>query len=397
MDTNPQEEKNFLDYLIVLLKHKRKVFFITFGTALITAIISLLVPSIYQAGTQILPPQQNGTSIAQIFSGTGSMSMGGSILNLQTSDDLYVSLLESRTVLDRIIDRFDLLRIYNVTVREDARRKLLGAVHIIADPKSEIITIDVEDKDPKRAADMANAFVEELKNMKNGLALTGVGQRKLFFKKQMDDAKSALLNSENAMKAFQEKTGLVEANAQGEAVIEEIAQIKAQIAAQEVTLSVMKTYSTSSNPEFQKAHDTLKGLKVQAAKLESNGNFSDSGPIIPTGKMPAIQEDYLNKLRDIKFNETLYELLSKQYEAAGIEEAQDPTIIQIIDRAVVPQRRARPRRSLMVMVATVLGFFLSLILGFLFEYKEQITAEPWYNKKIDILKKHLQFRPLNKG
>ncbi|MDA8087237.1 MAG: Wzz/FepE/Etk N-terminal domain-containing protein [Nitrospiraceae bacterium] len=394
MDKNDSPGKrDALDYLIVLLKHKKMIFCMTFGLALITAVVSLVMQPVYEAETKILPPEQSGSSLAELLNNTmAGMAASGGFLNVQTPDDLYVGLLESRTVLDRIVDRFNLVKLYGVKFRGDARRKLLGSLRVVGDPKSNIITVAVDSRDPVRSAAIANAFVEELQNLQNDMAVPGAAQRRLFFEKQMDEAKASLLKSEDAMKTFQEKSGFLDSGEQGKAVIEGIAQIRAQIAAQEVQMEVMRSYSTPSNPEFQKAQEVLAGLKAQAAKLETGRGGPGAGPIIPTGNLPAVQADYLNKLRDLKFNETLYDLLEKQYEAARLDEANNAEVIQVIDRAAPPQRRARPKRALMVTVATVLGFFLSLIGAFLSEYREQIAAGPEYKRKIETLKRYMRLR-----
>src|SRR4030067_1735785 len=162
-----EDEINLLDYLIVLLKRKKLIISITSGAALITAIISLIMTPIYRAETRILPPQTGSSSIAvgMLSQMAGAQGITES-LGLKTPSDLYIGMLESRTIADRIIDRFNLMELYKAEYREDARKQLFEDVlEAETDKDTDIITIDVEDKDPKRAADMANAFVEELKNL----------------------------------------------------------------------------------------------------------------------------------------------------------------------------------------------------------------------------------------
>ncbi|MEW6215801.1 MAG: Wzz/FepE/Etk N-terminal domain-containing protein, partial [Nitrospirota bacterium] len=247
-----EDEINLIDYLIVLAKRKRLIIGITLGAAIITAIISLTMTPIYRAETKILPPQQSSSSMATQFLSQfgGAAGLAGGVLGIKTPNELYIGLLKSRPILDPIIDRFKLMELYKIKSREDARRNLLGSLKAQDDKKSGIITIGFEDRDPKRAADLANAFVEELKNLNKGLAVTEASQRRLFFEEQLKDTKDALIKSEESMKGFQERTGAIKIDEQARAVIEGIAQLRAQIAAKEVELKVMKTYATQQNPDI---------------------------------------------------------------------------------------------------------------------------------------------------
>jgi len=394
LTSHVEDEINLLDYLIVLLKRKKLIIFITLGAAVITAIISLIMPSIYRAETRILPPQtgSSSTALGMLSQMTGVSEIAGSALGLKTPGDLYVGMLKSRTVADRIIERFNLMKLYDSEYREDAREHLVEDVlQAEIDKDSGIINIGVEDKDPKRAADMANAFVEELKNLTKGLAVTEAAQRRLFFEEQLKDTKMALIKAEEEMQGFQEKTGALQVEEQAKAVIEGIANLRAQIAAKEVQLRVMRTYATAQNPDLQRSEDELKGLKAELGKLEAKGG-SGHDPIIPTGRMPEVGTEYARKLRDLKFNETLYELLTKQYEAAKLDEAKEAAVIQVIDKAIPPEKKAKPKRTLMVLIATFTGFFLSIFVAFFAEYKERASKEPENKERFETLKKYAMFR-----
>jgi tyrosine-protein kinase Etk/Wzc len=386
-------EINLLDYLIVLLKRKKLIIGITSGAAIITAIIVLIMPSIYRAETRILPPQQSNSSLAIgiLSQMTGVPEIASTALGLKTPDDLYIGMVKSRTVADRIIDRFNLMKLYDAEYREDARKKLIeDTLEAESDKDSGIITVSIEDKDPKRAADMANAFVEELRNLTKGLAVTEASQRRLFFEEQLKDTKMALVKAEEEMQGFQEKTGALQVEEQTKAVIEGIAYLRAQIAAKEVQLRVMRTYATAQNPDLQRAEDELKGLKEELGKLEAKGG-SGHDPLIPTGRMPEVGTEYVRKLRDLKFYEDLYELLTKQYEAAKLDEAKDAAVIQVIDKALPPEKKAKPKSVLMIMIATATGFFLSIFAAFFAEYIERSSSDPENRNRFDVLKKYATF------
>ena len=185
-----EEEINLLDYLIVLAKQKRFIIKVTSGFAIIAAIASLVISPVYKAETKILPPVNISSGIAsQLMNQLGQLGtiagISGVPINGKAPNELYIGLLKSRTVLDEMINRFDLMKLYGKRYRENAREKLINDVLTVRDDrKSGIITINIEDKDPKRAAEMANAFVEELQKLNTGLAITQASQRRLYFEEQ---------------------------------------------------------------------------------------------------------------------------------------------------------------------------------------------------------------------
>ena len=389
-DRIEEDEIDLLDLAIVLLKRKRFIIRFTLIVAVITAVISLILPSIYRAETKMLPPQSSSTGMAaQILSQLGGAAGAlGGIAPVKTSGALFIELLKSNSVLDRIIDRFDLIKLYKTKTRERARNLLLGALKAEEDKKSGLISVKFEDKDPKRAAQIANAFVEELKNVNKGLAVSEASQRRLFFEEQLQDVKVSLAKAEEDMKTFQEKTGVLQAEAQAKAVIENIALLRAQIAAKEVELRVLKTYTTQNNPDLYKAEEGLKAMRAELAKLETKGGGGHN-PLMPIGRMPSVGTEYLRKLRELKFNETLYELLLKQYELAKLDESRDATVIQVVDKAEPPEKRYKPKRRQMVMIATVCAFFVSIFAAFLIEFMEKTKSNPENYERIENIKKYL--------
>jgi len=388
-----EDEINFdlFDFFLVMAKRKRLIIGITLGSALLLAVISLLMTPIYLAETKILSPQVNSSMTSQLLNQIGAASgLLGVAPGLKSPNELYIGLLKSRPVLDRIIGRFNLMRLYDVKYREDAQKLLLVNIKARNDLKSGIITIGVEDKDPKRAADMANAFIEELRVMNKGLSVSEASQRRLFFEEQLKDAKVSLSKAEEAMKGFQEKTGAVKIDAQADAVIRGISGLMAQISAQEVQMRVMRTYSTPQNPEILRAAEELKGLRAQLLKLESK---SEGGNVaVPTGNIPSASTEYVRRMRDLKFNETIYELLFSQFQSAKLDEARDATIIQVIEKAVPPEKRVKPKRRNMVIIAMITGLFVSIIIAFVLEYIEGVSGNPEYMEKVAKLKRTMSFR-----
>ena len=428
-EDNMEEEEegiNLLDYLIVLAKRIKLIIALTLLVAIITAIHAFFLPNIYVTEAKILPPpEQNWRVQAELarnlggFVGLGNDMFGGSQI-------LYVELLKSNLIFDRIVKRFGLMdrdtvdnvknwiikkfgsmdrdKVDDFKKRIQARENLHDMVSFSPDSgrkkgpldiltqNSPLITITVKDKDKELAANIANAFIEELNNRLQELAVTDAAQRRLFFEKQVKQAREALIQSEEAMREFQEKTGALKVEAQAGAVIESIGKLRAEISAKEVELSVMKTYSTLNNPDLQRVSDTIKGLKTELTKLEQKGG-QNPDPIITTGRMPALSIDYARKLRDLKYNESLYEAMAKQYEMAKIDEAKDPVVVQVIDKAEPFSRKVGPMRRKMVMKNTLMTFIFSIIIAFLLEYFERWQAKSSENREtIKTLKGYLSFK-----
>jgi len=387
-----EDEINLLHYLVVILKRKKLIVGITVGCAVLTAIVSLIMTPIFRAETRILPPQQSSSGIsAQILSQLGgASSLIGSSLGIKNPNDIYVGMLTSRTIFDRIIDRFKLMELYDVELRDDARGALGEAVSV-DNGKDGIITVSVEDADPERAANMANAFIEELKNITRRLAVTEASKRRVFFEEQMNRAKENLIKAEEDLRRFQEKTGAISIEDQATAVIESIAQLRAQIAAQEVAIKVMKTYIKPRNPDLQKAVEELSGMKEQLHKLEVKSE-NKPDPMMAMARMPGVGMGYIRRLREVKFNTKLLGLMTEQYELASVDEARDGVLIQVLDKALPPDKKAKPKRAIMVVVATFSGFFVAIFVAFLMEFMERASLDPENRDTIEMLRRYASIR-----
>jgi uncharacterized protein involved in exopolysaccharide biosynthesis len=360
-------EINIPELLAKLAKQKKMIGGITASAAIVSLVISLLMTPIFRAETKILPPQQGSSSIAtQLLNQLGGFAtLATSAAGMKSQNEMYIGILRSRTVYDKIIDRFGLMKLYDVKYREDARNNLAKAF-TAKSGKDGMIVVTVEDRDPKKAAEIANAFVEEMIGVSKGLALTEAAQRRLFFEDQLKDVKLALARAEEDIKGFQEKTGAFKVDDQARTVIQGMGSLRAQIAAREVQYKVAQTYATPQNPDLQRIEEELRGLKAELNKMEQKGGDSHD-PLMPTGRMPSVGMEYLRKLRDVKYNETLYELLAKQYEMAKLDEARDAAVIQIIDKAVQPERKVKPKRAIIVAMSTIMGFIISILFAFYVE------------------------------
>jgi uncharacterized protein involved in exopolysaccharide biosynthesis len=261
--------------------------------------------------------------------------------------------MKSVTIQDTLIERFKLLDRYEVKTKTDARSALTGSVRVTSG-KDGLISVAVDDKDPKFAADLANAHVEELGKLLGKLATTEAQQRRLFFEKQLTLAKDKLIQSEIELKATGVSGSVLKSNPAS--AVAAVAGLQAGVTAQEVKLGAMRGYLAETAPEFKQALNELANLKAQMAKQEkdtpANGNLS-------------VQGDYISKYREFKYNETLFELFAKQFEIAKVDESREGAVIQILDAAHPPERKSKPKKALIAIIATLAAGFALLIFVFI--------------------------------
>ncbi len=356
----PAAEINVLDLLIVLAQRRAVIVKAVIAGTVIGAVLAFLLPNRYTATTRILPPQQNQSLAATMMSGQlaamGPLAaVAGRELGLKNPNDLYIGMLKSRTVEDALVWRFDLRKVYWDSRMSDARKDLEKAATITAG-KDGLISISVEDKDRKRAASMANAYVEELRKLTQNVAVTEAGQRRMFFEQQVNQAKESLSAAEQALKETQQKTGMIQLDGQARAIIESVVRLRGQIAAKEVQIHAMKSFATEENPDLAMANEELAGMRAQLAKMERQ-QTTGGDVAIPTGNVPQAGLEYVRRLRDVKYYESIFEALAKQYELARLEEARQGAVIQVVDPAVEPDKKSSPKRWLIILS----GMLLSLV------------------------------------
>ncbi len=380
---------NVLDVLIVLAERKGWIAKATVGFTLLVTIVVFLLPNRYTATAKILPPQQNQSLSASMMgqlAGLGALgALAGGNLGLKNPNDLYVGMLKSRTVEDALIQRFDLQKVYWDKRVSDAQKDLEKASDIAAS-KEGFITIAVEDKDKKRSAEMANAYVEELRKLMKHVAVTEAGQRRIFFEGQVSQAKDNLAKAEDALREMQQKTGVILIDGQAKGMVDSVIRMKAQIAATEVQIQSMKSFETDQNPDVVLANQQLTGLREQLAKLQRQQNAGDGDLQIPTNSMPKLGLEYVRLFRDVKYQESLFELLSKQYELAKLDEAKG-AVIQVVDPAVEADKKSSPKRGLIIGIAVFLGLLGSSLWVLLMESLRRIReVEPEQAERLMVLK-----------
>jgi uncharacterized protein involved in exopolysaccharide biosynthesis len=255
--------------------------------------------------------------------------------------------------------------------------------------KDGMIHISVEDRDPRRAADLANGYIDQFRLQSQHLAIGEASQRRLFFEQQLEQAKDNLANAEEAMKETEQKTGVIQLDSQARALIESAASLRAQVAAKEVQIQGMRTYATGENSQVVQAQQELESMRAQLAKLGGSEDSASGGLIVPKGQVPEAGLEYIRKLRDVKYNETIFDILARQFEVAKLDEAKQGALVQVVDPAVPPDRRSFPKRGLLVIGATALGLFLGVFLALLQAGFGRIKRDPDVVGKLSLLKRAL--------
>jgi tyrosine-protein kinase Etk/Wzc len=375
-----------LDLLLVLARNKRKLLGIPFLVALITAAASLTMDNVFTGTARLLPPQQsNSGSLAMLAQLSGASAILGSATGARNAD-LYAGMLKGHTIADKLIERFKLQERFGKKTILDTRSTLTSRTQITAGRDS-IISVSFDDTDPKFAADVANAYVEELQELVQGLAITEASQRRAFFEQQLKKARVELANAEGALRQTQETTGLIQLDHQGRAIIEAIARLRAEIASKEVQIVASKSFATDSNPELIVLRQQLAGLRSELSKLERSGINGGGDVFIPSGKVPEAGLEYVRKLRDLKYGETIFELMAKQYEVAKLDEAKDMALIQFLDRAVPPDRKTKPFRSLIVLAMAFIAGVIMLLWVLVREAMARARRDPGTEEKLLALRR----------
>ncbi len=341
-EINEDEEDNgrhIFDYLIILAKHKKLIILLTLPVAIISLVLTLFNNYFYQATTSIFPSQKQEISMARQLMGQFGIFAGRNGGNMYNNQKLFVAIIRSRTFSERLIERFNLQKEYGEETKDQTRKSFLKKIRIKPDftgkkrlksNDSPLMKITVFNQNPQRAADIANAIVEELNIFINDIAISKVSQKRLFFENQLKQASDALIESEEDMKAFQEKTGIMAVGDQMNITIDKFA--------------------------------------------------------------PALMLEYKRVFRQLKFNETMYGIIVKQYEAAKLDEAKDATLIQVIDKAVPfnDPFKMRTWGRKKALATTILAFLFSCFLAFALEYYERVSMQ--YRAKSNDLKQHLSFK-----
>lgn len=336
------------------------------GFAISTA-IAFLIPARYQSTTQLMPPDDeasSGLAMAAALANKmdGALSgIAGSVLGLKSSGDLFIGILESRTVQDDLVSKFDLRRVYGEKLWQNARRKLAEYTSISEDRKSGIITITVTDHSPERAAAMAQEYVAELNLVVSQLSTSSAHRERVFLEGRLTQVKQDLENAERDFSQFASKSGAIDIKEQGRAMVEGAANVEGQLIAAQSELEGLKQIYTDNNVRVRSLEARISGLKAQLQQLggkqevAADATNSDNADLYPSiRKLPLLGVTYADLYRRSKVEETVFETLTQEYELAKVAEAKEIPSVKVLDAANVPEKKSFPPR----LVIMLLGVFL---------------------------------------
>ena len=355
--SSTEEGIDLIQVGLLLWQNRKTILRFAVTVAVLTALIVFFVlKPTYTAQAVFLPPQSApGSAMTQLAGQLGSFGALGALGGLKNPADVYIGILGSRTIADSLIKRFDLQRVYKTKRLSDTEKVLKGSSKFVAG-KDSLITISVEDKDPNLAASLANGYLEALYEQNGSLALTESAQRRVFFEQQLAHEKNALADAEVELKRTQEQTGLIAPIGQAQVEIEAIQRLQAEITSRQVEFRVLQQSSTEQNPAMIRERAEIEELQEHLRKLENDSTKRTPGNVqAPTSKVPELALEYIRKQREVKYHETLFELLARQYETARLDESREAPLLQVVDKAIVPDKKSGPHRTLLVMASLFAG------------------------------------------
>jgi uncharacterized protein involved in exopolysaccharide biosynthesis len=378
-DSVPADDDGFdlLDIVVPLVEHWRLLIAGSLAVGVLALGITYLISPTFTARTSFLPPQPPQSSAAAALASLGGLAGLVSGSGSRSPAEQYVALMQSSTVMDRLVDRFKLMSVYEVDFRADARRVLATQVHFTVGKKDGLITVEVDDKVPQRAADLANAHIDELRRLTSQLALTEAQQRRMFFERHLESTKDRLTQAQQALQASGFNPGALKAEPR--AAAESYARLRAEATAAEVRLQTLRRALAEDTPEVQQQQAMLSALRSQLAKAEQ-ATDTESGP------------DYVGKYREFKYQETLFELFSRQYEMARVDESREGALIQVVDEASPPERKSRPKRAIVAVSATIVAGLLLGLIVLVRNAWRQAALQPHKSEQLSRIRAALRLR-----
>jgi tyrosine-protein kinase Etk/Wzc len=386
-----QRGLDIFDILFIFARRKRLLVVFSLVGALSLLGWSLAQKKLYRADAVMMPPQEQQSSSALL----GQLSALGAISGLggggaKSASDLYIGLLQSRTVAQKIVKDFDLTKAYKIKSVPGAAGLLASRTKIVSD-KDGLINVTVADESATRARDLANAYSNGLHDLNTSLAIGQASQRRLFFDQQLAEEKDKLADAEVALKEVEEKTGVIQLQGQTSVTISRISQLQADITSREVQLSALRASSTDENPDVIRTESELAGLRKQLVAMRGKAGAEGNDDLgIPSSKVPGLSLEYIRKERDVQYHTTLYELLAKQLEAARIDEAKSAPVVQVVDPAEKPVLPYFPKTTLFTILGGVGGFILGCIRCVVLYIYDYIDEDPRLHMKMWAVKAALR-------
>jgi len=385
-DEEQDDEISLVDLLTILGHQKKVLFALPVLTTLLALVYALLATPIYTAKTLILLPQQQqsgaGAALAQIAALPGAAGLVGGAGRM--SDEMYMAFLKSSSLLDDLNARLKLKEHYDAKTTIAARKRLSAATTLTSDKKSGLMTVEVDDKSPEFAAQIANGYVSALHTLLGRLAITEAQQRRLFFEQQIAKTTADLTKAEDSFRLMREKGGMQTSEVLAEVSIKSSAELRAKIAAREVELSALRQFATSENPEMQRIASTLSALRTQLAIVEKGS--ADSKVLTESG------QEAVRAFREVKTRQAILDTMTKQFELAKVDEARDGPVIQQLDVAEVPLLKSKPKRAFIVVIGGLVGLFLGIVAAFVRHAIQRASYDPTSANRYAQIKSAWSFR-----
>ncbi|MFG6486799.1 Wzz/FepE/Etk N-terminal domain-containing protein [Roseateles sp. BYS78W] len=363
------ENSGLLDFAAVLARYRRLLILAPLAAGSLALGATYLMDPIYTAKVSFLPPQQQQSSSMSALASLGALSgLAGGLSGMKSPGDQYIGLMQSVNVQDRIVDKFKLMDVFKSEFRFQARRSLEANVRFALGKKDTMIAIEVDDKDPQRAADIANQYIVELRRLTNELALTEAQQRRVFFEAELKRTRDRLTQAQLALQGSGFNPSAIKAEPKTAA--EEYARLRAETTAAEVSLQAMRRTLVDSASEIQRQNATIAALRAELRRIESADNTVGLS-------------DYVSRYREYKYQESLFELFSKQYEMARLDEARDGGLLQVIDVATKPEYKSRPKRAMAALLTWFVTGMLILTGLMVVHLLTTIRQDPANRSKLD--------------
>jgi uncharacterized protein involved in exopolysaccharide biosynthesis len=361
----------------ILWRERRWLARVTAVGGLLTLLMALLVPNRYESSTRLMSPDMRGSASEALMTGLlsrtggggGLVGLGANLLGIDNTGAIFIGVLNSRTVADNLVKRFDLKKVYGNRRDQDARAELAGRTTISEDRKTEIITIAVEDRDPQRAAALAAAYVDELNNLLVQVNTSSAHRERVFIEDRLKVVRPELDIAAKQLSDFSTQTTTLDPKEQGKAMLEGVATLQGELIANETQLRGLQQIYTGNNVRIRSLQARIGELRHQLELLRGSGAEPSPGPgdgddsSYPSfRRLPALGATYADLYREVKLREVVFETLTQQYEMAKIAEAKEIPSVKVLDPANLPEKKSGPHRALI----TLLGVFLSFAFGTIF-------------------------------